>query len=102
MADWPRAIQPEDRIKYLVNARAEFGEEVTWSKEDGGIRAATPREEYLWTDRVESGHEAWFTTEHQEPHLVGEFQTLYEAKRALVDHVVVRWAVAQAWGDVAG
>lgn len=80
MADWPRSIQPEDRVKYLIQARADLRAndiEGTITGEDGN----------------------WAV--HHNELLIGEFDTKKEAYKALFDHVVLASAVAQAWEDVA-
>ncbi len=105
MADWPRAIKPEDRIKYLVEAREQFRESVNWmmggGEFDGEVMAVTEREEKLWVERDNGVFRAMYASNSTPEFLVGEFDRSYDARKALTDHVVVIWAVTQAWEDVA-
>lgn len=100
MADWPRAISPENRIKYLVQARHDFKEDTQWSLIEGRHTAATADGEYLEITKSPDGYEGTCSVDgHIE--YEGTFQSAQEARKALVDHVVVKWAVLQAWEDVA-
>lgn len=103
MADWPRAIRPEDRIRYLVEARSAFREGVDWLGDitTGEIQAITERDERLWIEQDNGVFRALYATDYSPEFLVGEFAKAFDAKKALVDHVVVIWAVTQAWEDVA-
>lgn len=94
MANWPREIKPEDRVKYLIQARADLN--IEWGAD--GLAGVTDRDERLW---VAGQYEAWYATDHSPEFLVGEYDDVRTAKKALHDHVVVVWAVAQAWEDVA-
>ncbi len=108
MADWPREIKPEDRIKYLIQARADFRDEVEWTR-DGAMSdyfALTPQEEALSVHPKGEGWNAVYSfigdTEDRELVDIGNFPTAMVARKALSDHVVVIWAVRQAWEDVGG
>lgn len=80
MADWPREIKPEDRIRYLVMAR----EEILRHGVKGQIRSQGGVFMAMVGD-----------------HLVGEFDTIGDAEKALIDYEVVTGAVQQAWEDLA-
>lgn len=80
MADWPRSIKPEDRIKYLINARAEVLEMAI----DGRLEV------------VKGVYSAY-----RGDKLIGEFDTFEEGTKAIRDDMVVERAVQQAWEDVA-
>jgi hypothetical protein len=97
MTDWPRSIQPEDRIKYLINARAEYLAEFNWE----GTIGVTAKLERLWIIEENGSYMAMFADDYHPEVLVGEFETIREAKKALIDFVVVAWAIEQAWEDVA-
>lgn len=102
MADWPRSIKPEDRIKYLIQARADLVIEWEHSPMDQGIvMAVTDRNERCWVDGKEESYEAWYATDFHPEVLIGEFPNAIDARKALIDHLVVTWAVTQAWEDVA-
>lgn len=102
MANWPRSIRPEDRIKYLIQARADLVVEWEHSPTDLGlVMTVTEKNERCWVDSNEGSYEAWYASDHQPEFLVGEFDNAFEARKALLDHVVVIWAVDQAWEDVA-
>lgn len=100
MADWPRAIKPEDRVKYLIQARQDVGL-IDWDAGHGGLRAVTDQEERAWITRTDDVYEAWYATDYSPEVLVGEYATLIEAQKAIKDHLVVTQAVQQAWEDVA-
>ncbi len=102
MADWPRAISPEDRVKYLIEARHTFKETVEWKRDkDDNFRASTYDEEYLSITPIENGYAAYYQMGEEEDFLVGEFATSWDARKALTDHAVVNIAVRQAWEDLA-
>lgn len=100
MADWPRAIKPEDRVKYLIQARADLS--IEW--DEYGL-AGVEDEERVWIDidlgREEDTFRAMYATDRSPEILIGEFSSPKEAKKALHDHLVLQRAVAQAWEDVA-
>lgn len=101
MADWPRAIKPEDRVKYLIQARADLN--IEWDEYE--LAGVGNDGERVWIN-IDLGHNedtfrAMYATDQSPEVLIGEFSTPKEAKKALHDHLVLRRAVAQAWEDVA-
>ncbi len=100
MADWPRAIKPEDRVKYLIQARQDIGL-IDWDAGHGGLVAITDQEGRAWITESDGVYESRYATDHSPEILVGEYATLVEAQKAIKDHLVVTQAVQQAWEDVA-
>ncbi len=108
MADWPREIRPEDRIKYLIQARVDFRDQVEWTR-DGPMSdyfALTPQEEALSVYPKGDGWAAVYSfigdTDDRELNELGNFPTAIAARKAVADFAVVIWAVRQAWEDVGG
>ena len=107
MADWPREIRPEDRIKYLIQARADFRDQVEWIKGHAlDFFALTPQEEALSVHSQGHGWDAVYSfigdTDDRKLEELGNFPSSIEARKILTDYVVVVWAVRQAWEDVGG
>ncbi len=107
MADWPREIKPEDRIKYLIQARADFRDEVEWGKDqEGDYFAFTTQEEALSVHPQDEGWAAVYSfigdTDDRNMEELGNFPSAIVARKVLTDHTVVVWAVRQAWEDVGG
>ena len=104
MISWPRTIKPEDRIKYLVQARHDFKDTASWKRDsDGSLVCVTVESEFLSVTPVNGSYQAHYShlSDMEEEFLVGEYDTAQEAKKALTDHTVVIWASRQAWEDVA-
>lgn len=100
MAEWPRTIQPEHRVKYLVEARERFREEITWQREGAEVRGSGFDEDVLIIPLPRDKWEAFYMNETTNISL-GIFDTIPMARKEVTDYVVVRWAVQQAWEDVA-
>lgn len=100
MANWPRSIKPEDRIKYLIQARSDLGI-LAWYDNDDGVVVAVIGGERIWASREGQVVEAWYASNMSPEQLIGEFDDLWEAQKALYDHLVVTHAISQAWEDVA-
>jgi hypothetical protein len=102
MSDWPRAISPEDRVKYLIEARHLFKESVDWIREkDGVLHGSTYDEENLLIAPEGENMNAYYQMGDGDSVLVGEYETAWDARKALTDHAVVKMAIRQAWADVA-
>lgn len=101
MAEWPRAISPEDRIKYLIQARHDFKEDVRWDRVGDQYDGSTTHGEYLYVDKQEDGQWRASYLIGSEAEDLGLFPDANEATKAIIDHCVVVWAVLQAWEDVA-
>ncbi len=116
MADWPREIKPEDRIKYLIQARADFRDQVEWTKAKKDYFALTPQEEALsilphyvtapdgepWLRGWDAFYSSISDEDNRELEEIGNFPSAMAARKGLSDYVVVVWAVRQAWEDVGG
>lgn len=101
MGDWPRSIRPEDRVKYLIQARADLGLFRWYADSKHEWVAVTDRSDRVWIIKEADVLEAWHSSDMSPERLVGEFDDLREAQKALIDHLVVLHAISQSWEDVA-
>lgn len=116
MADWPAAISPENRIEYLIDARREVKDNTEWITTQNGAGNVTQLDakfrdwHFYITPQQTGGFEAMIIeTDYRgekeysiTPFAMGSYRTIEEARQVIVDEIVVKIAVQQAWQDVAG
>lgn len=102
MADWPRSVNAEYRIKYLIQARHDFKAEAQWAEDIDGWTGFT-NELMLLVNRSDDGYIAFALDrlDNREVARIDKCFNANEARNALSDAVIVEWAVLQAWADVA-
>lgn len=110
MADWPKAISPENRIEYLIDARREVKDGTTWTVKGDQSYEAKFRDWHFYITLSAGAYEALiietdYLTDNEHiltPYPMGSYRTMEEARQMIVDEIVVKVAVQQAWEDVAG